>query len=115
LSRYDVRRPFAAWLRTITLNKCRDFGRRRSACRLFLARFEREQAPLTERIQADTPPDPQGKRLDRLEREIAALAPTYKEALLLTVSAASASRRPHTSSASRSRRSRCVSIAPGSG
>jgi RNA polymerase sigma factor (sigma-70 family) len=84
LSRYDARRPFAAWLRAITLNKCRDFGRRRSVRRLFLARFEREQAPLTARLQADTPPDPQDERLDRLEREIAALAPAYKEALLLT-------------------------------
>jgi len=78
-------RPFAAWLRTITLNKCRDFGRRRSVRRLFLARFEREQAPLTARLQADMPPDLQGERLDHLECEIAALPSVYKEALLLTV------------------------------
>ncbi len=84
LSRYDARRPFAAWLRTITLNKCRDFGRRRSVRRLFLARFEREQAPPTAPLQADTPADPQNERLDRLEREIATLPSAYKEALLLT-------------------------------
>lgn len=84
LSRYDERRSFAVWLRTISLNKCRDFSRRRAVRRLFLARFEREQAGKPIPFPGDAAADPDSERLDRLEQEIAALAPVYKEALLLT-------------------------------
>ena len=34
IRRYDPRRPFGAWLRTIALNKCRDWSRRRRVRRL---------------------------------------------------------------------------------
>lgn len=34
IRRYDPRRPFGAWLRTIALNKCRDWGRRRRVRRV---------------------------------------------------------------------------------
>ena len=84
LPRYDERRPFAAWLQRITLNKCRDFGRRGLVRRLFLARFEREQLPEAASAQAAATSDPHTERLARLDREIAALPPAYKEALLLT-------------------------------
>lgn len=83
LGRYDPGRPFVAWFRTIALNKCRDFGRRRTVRRLFLAAFEREEAQRAPPTSGG-PPDPQDARLERLEREIAALPTAYKEALLLT-------------------------------
>ena len=34
IRRYDPGRPFSAWLRTIALNKCRDWSRRRRVRRL---------------------------------------------------------------------------------
>lgn len=34
LRRYDPARPFDVWLRSITLNKCRDWGRRRAVRRV---------------------------------------------------------------------------------
>jgi len=34
IRRYDPRRPFGAWLRTIALNKCRDWSRRRRVRRM---------------------------------------------------------------------------------
>lgn len=84
LARYDPRRPFGAWLRTIALNKCRDFGRRRTVRRLFLSAFEREEAQRSSPFGKGILGDGQRDRLDRLDREIAALPPAYKEALLLT-------------------------------
>lgn len=84
LGRYDARRPFAAWLRTIALNKCRDFGRRRSVRRLFLAAFAREETLRTSPSAFSASIDPRDERMERLEREIAALPTAYKEALLLT-------------------------------
>lgn len=84
LPRYDERRPFAPWLQRITLNKCRDFGRRRSVRQLFLARFEREQPKEAALVPATVTLDPHADRLSRLDREVASLPPAYKEALLLT-------------------------------
>ena len=34
MGRYDPSRPFDTWLRTIAVNKCRDWGRRRSVRRM---------------------------------------------------------------------------------
>lgn len=84
LGRYDGRRPFAAWLQRITLNKCRDFGRRGRVRRLFLARFEREQPIGAASPLATATSEPDADRLARLDREVAALPSAYKEALLLT-------------------------------
>lgn len=84
LDRYDVRRPFVAWLRTIALNKCRDHGRRRGVRRLLLAAFEREQVIAVPPPTSDATPNLLDERLERLDRAIADLAPPYKEALILT-------------------------------
>jgi RNA polymerase sigma-70 factor (ECF subfamily) len=87
LRRFDARQSFAAWLRAIALNKCRDFGRRRAVRRrllvLFAGDFSRAQ-------DTDSPgeedPEPHAQvRLRRLDQAIAALPRLYKEPLLLTL------------------------------
>jgi len=45
LNRYDPSRPFLPWLRTIALNKCRDFGRRQKVRRLLLLAKAAEPEP----------------------------------------------------------------------
>ncbi len=79
LKRYDPTRSFGAWLRTIALNKCRDFSRRETVRRRVLGLFAREAAP--------EPRDPDAaesdRRLEELDKAIAKLPPFYKEPLLL--------------------------------
>lgn len=86
LGRYDARRPFLPWLRTIALNKCRDFSRRQTVRRLLLGRFAAEK--ITQAPPADTAPadeHPVDERLNHLDRAIAGLPAFYKEPLLLVV------------------------------
>jgi RNA polymerase sigma-70 factor (ECF subfamily) len=85
LPRYDPTRAFAPWLRTIALNKCRDFGRRQTVLRIFLKVFAQDQglgAPAEP--ETATGSDEQDARLDRLDSAIANLPTLYKEPLLLT-------------------------------
>jgi RNA polymerase sigma-70 factor (ECF subfamily) len=82
LKRYDPERPFAAWLRTIAINKARDRGRRRAVRRLV---FGEAAGP----EPADPAPGAdqsliERERLGRLERAIAALPAKLKEPLILT-------------------------------
>ncbi len=80
LGRFDPRRPFGTWLKTIALNKCRDLGRRARTRRLFLRALA--VAPVD---RASSPPDePPNDREVRLDRAIASLPVVYKEPLLLT-------------------------------
>jgi RNA polymerase sigma-70 factor (ECF subfamily) len=76
MGRYDAKRSFGVWLRTIALNKCRDHGRRAKVRRLILGAFAAE--PKTP-IQADDNPT-----LARLDAAIAQLPALYKDPLLLT-------------------------------
>ena len=88
LKRYDPGRAFAPWLRTIALNKCRDFGRRRAVRRLLLrAKAVEPVEPETyETTQQAAAVEVRGTvRLRRLDQAIAALPPFYKEPLLLTM------------------------------
>ena len=87
LKRYDTARDFGAWLRTIALNKCRDFGRRqtvrRGVMRLFALLDVRESAVLgadamVEQAQTES------ARLQALDAAIAALPASHKEVLVLT-------------------------------
>lgn len=87
LARYDAARDFGSWLRTIALNKCRDFGRRqatrRKVTRLFgllNVRETSEQSPDIAAEQAEASAD----RLRALDRAIAALPAAQKEVLVLT-------------------------------
>jgi RNA polymerase sigma-70 factor (ECF subfamily) len=87
LDRYDPSRSFLAWLRVITINKCRDFSRRRRFRRLILDAFAAE--PVTENVSPEHD-DPHAAaardelRLQQLTEAIARLPPTYKEPLVLT-------------------------------
>jgi len=87
LARYDPARPFLPWLRTVALNKCRDFGRRQAVRRLVLRTFalERGQEQTTEpQEEAQNADRDEAARLAELDRVIADLPAFYKEPLLLT-------------------------------
>lgn len=87
LPRYDAARPFLPWLRTIALNKCRDFGRRQKVRRLVLGAFAREtdSEHSTEAQERSLDQETiEAGRLRALDRAIADLPPFYKEPLLLT-------------------------------
>ncbi len=84
LGRYDGVRPFRAWIARITLNKCRDWGRRRAVRRFFA--FAR---PIEAAIDmADAGPTPleaaeARAELARVQAAIATLPATLREVLLL--------------------------------
>lgn len=87
LYRYDADRPFLPWLRQIALNKCRDFGRRRTVRRLLLKAHAYEKALQDGSAVFDTENEKSAietERLRRLDLAIANLPATYKEPLLLT-------------------------------
>lgn len=87
LSRYDTRRPFAVWIISIALNKCRDYGRRLSVRRRFMRFFALGQSDFESAADAmlvGERDDVESVRLDRLDKAIAELAAFYKEPLLLT-------------------------------
>lgn len=87
LGRYDPERGFTAWLRAITLNKCRDFGRRQIARRLYLRLFAFQvdtTAPPTRDPELRSEEDRnESERLLALNRAITELPAFYKEPLLL--------------------------------
>ena len=87
LKRYDAGRSFPTWLRSIALNKCRDWSRRR-AVRRWLTRSDPLDGPAGLNLQ-DATPSPETsvletQRLSRLDRAIASLPPGLKEPLILT-------------------------------
>ncbi|MDI1326524.1 MAG: RNA polymerase sigma factor [Brevundimonas sp.] len=87
IRRYDPTRPFEAWIRTIALNKCRDWSRRRFVRRLIRGGVELSSPEALavpdgagsgdERMEA-------GRRLARLNEEMSRLPPHLKAPLLLT-------------------------------
>lgn len=80
VGRFDSSRPLMPWLRTIALNKCRDFSRRQTVRRMILGLFAAE----AERQTSSDTANPQNEQLDELDRAIAELPAFYKEPLLLT-------------------------------
>lgn len=87
IRRYDPARPFDAWLRTIALNKCRDWSRRRFVRRLIRSGLDLSSPealavpdgtdPADERMEA-------AGRLSLLNEEMERLPPRLKAPLLLT-------------------------------
>lgn len=84
LRRYDPARSFAAWIRTIALNKCRDFGRRTTSRRLIQELFAREPKDAASEAEAESPAASEQERLAQLDLALSSLPPKYKEPLLLT-------------------------------
>jgi RNA polymerase sigma factor (sigma-70 family) len=87
LKSYDPSRDFGAWLRTIALNKCRDFARRqavrRKVTQLFSILDVRERAtPSADSIAEQAEED--AGRFEALDRAIATLPAAHKEVLVLT-------------------------------
>jgi RNA polymerase sigma-70 factor (ECF subfamily) len=82
LGRYDPARPAPTWLRRIALNKCRDWGRRRTVRRFFYGAMDIDTAHPAALVSAgDDTDDP---ALRRLDRALASLPAQLKEPLLLT-------------------------------
>lgn len=87
IRRYDPKRSFEAWLRTIAINKCRDWSRRRRVRRLLLGGVDIHSPEalavpdgaisIDDRHDADV-------LTRRLHAAIAALPSKLKEPLLLT-------------------------------
>lgn len=87
IRRYDPQRPFEAWIRTIALNKCRDWSRRR-----FVRRLVRGSADLSspEAMAIPDGADPADQQMDanselaRLNHEMNRLPSHLLAPLLLT-------------------------------
>jgi len=86
LHRYDPSRPFDAWLRRISLNKCRDRARREAVRRAF--GLSRRGPDETEQVADSAAGADQalaaGAALTALDQAIAALPASLKEPLVLT-------------------------------
>lgn len=85
MPRYDGNRSMRAWLSTIALNKCRDWGRKRTV-RRFLS-FAIPVGVEAEAVTDDQVPiddaESDRRELDRVTRAIAALPVALKEPLVL--------------------------------
>ena len=87
MARYDPQRPFLAWLRTIAINKVRDRGRRRAFRRLIFGTQSVEDSGALGEPDRAIPADEaimDRQELAKLDRAIARLPASLKEALLLT-------------------------------
>lgn len=88
LRRYDRTRPFDTWLRSIALNKCRDWSRRRMVRRWLTHSDSIESATGAALATSDPSAEIQladRQRLAQLDAAIARLPASLKEPLLLTV------------------------------
>ncbi|WP_240623201.1 MULTISPECIES: RNA polymerase sigma factor [Brevundimonas] len=88
IRRYDPARPFGAWLRTIALNKCRDWSRRRRVRRMVRGVMGLD-APQAMAVGdpapgADVRVD-ERRRLERLNRALADLPGGQRAPLMLAV------------------------------
>lgn len=85
LARYDGSRPFRVWIARITLNKCRDWGRRRAVRRFFFA-FAKPIDDALDIADAGATPEEAARsaqEVARINAAIAALPANLKNVLLL--------------------------------
>lgn len=84
MARYDAARPLRAWLARIAVNKCRDWGRRRTVRRFFALARPLDEA---EGVSDDAPPPDvaaaERQEQDALWHAVASLPASLKEPLLL--------------------------------
>lgn len=86
LDSFDPKRSFPTWLRRIALNKCRDWSRRRRVREFFFRALPLEAAASRiSTLDPETDVDANEAQAAKLDAAIAALPPTLKEPLLLTV------------------------------
>ena len=87
IRRYDPTRPFEAWIRTIALNRCRDWSRRRFVRRLIRGGIELsspEAMAVSDGAESADDRMDAGDRLARLNEAMGRLPPHLKAPLLLT-------------------------------
>ena len=87
IGRYDPTRPFEAWIRTIALNKCRDWSRRRFVRRLIRGGVDLSSPEAMSVPDGAEPADDRmeaGATLARLNEAMSRLPPHLKAPLLLT-------------------------------
>ena len=87
IRRYDPERSFEAWLRTIAINKCRDWSRRRNIRRLFMGGADlqsSEALAVADEVAGTEDRYEAAEQAQRLHAAIATLPPKLKEPLLLT-------------------------------
>lgn len=87
IRRYDPTRPFEAWIRTIALNKCRDWSRRRFVRRLVRGGIDLsspEAMSVPDGAEAADDRMEARARLARLNEAMDRLPPQLKAPLLLT-------------------------------
>ena len=85
LARFDPDRPMRAWLSTIAINKCRDWGRKRRVRRFLTlggALGAEAERVADDRIAADVIASDR-QELERVTRAIANLPPKLREPLIL--------------------------------
>lgn len=82
LGRFDPDRPLAPWLRTIAINKSRDFGRRQKVSRLLFGPPPPSEPAAPAWLEDEARASE--RRLARLERAITELPAGLKEPLILT-------------------------------
>ena len=84
---FDPTRAFGPWIRTILLNKSRDFSRRRAVKKRILQWLTPSEAAHVAAVQAEDSGDSElhgDPRLRALDKAIAVLPSRYKEPLVLT-------------------------------
>lgn len=86
MRRYDPARPFEVWLRSIALNKCRDWGRRRAVRRVVRGVMGLDAPEAT--AVGDDAPTPETRlddqrRAAKLQRALSGLPDSLKAPLLL--------------------------------
>ena len=87
IRRYDPNRPFVAWLRTIAINKARDRGRRMAFRRLLFGADSLDHSGALDQADPGLAADETlagREELAILDRAIAGLPASLKEALVLT-------------------------------